>query len=412
MDSTRRSTRASSRRAESQPAPAPYQQVPRVTETPSPQHRAPDSDTAMVLHALATQVTSLTKKLDGMQDENSVLRKMFLSSQTPQESPVAHTGKSGHFTKPVRFTGKNLTITRAWWATVIFYLDANTDSLDTDMIKINWVGSLLADLALVWHIHRADRHAPPHQPDTWTSYSKAFKVRFTDKAEDSKNYTQMMELQYKGDTDEYLTQFLELNTSGQALGLGERRRITRVLPREIVRMADTWNRGKILSDDEFIETLMEAGFLHENSVADEAADTSTRPKHRQPSSKPDKDTPKSIVGRIWSSLKEALTGIVQAAIDQRKADGLLCWRCGRDSHHTLACFAKSDVEGRDLPPAPQRSPGSTSTPKAPGPTSTPRVAALKRQSDDLDDSETPSKTARLEDDPPTWWEPESSDSDF
>ncbi|KAG5933997.1 hypothetical protein E4U60_004142 [Claviceps pazoutovae] len=201
MDSTRRSTRASSRRAESQPAPHhQQQQVPRVTETPSPQHQAADSDTALVLRALATQVTSLTKKLDGMQDENSVLRKLALSSQTRQESTVAHTGKAGHFTKPACFTGKNLTVTR--------------HCLDTDMIKINWVGSLLAEQALVWHIHRANRHAPPQQSDNWTSYSEAFK-------------------------------FLELNTSGQALGLGERRMITKALPRDIVRMTHTWNRTEL-----------------------------------------------------------------------------------------------------------------------------------------------------------------------
>ncbi|KAG6040173.1 hypothetical protein E4U39_007310 [Claviceps sp. Clav50 group G5] len=196
----------------------------------------------------------------------------------------------------------------------------------------------------------------------------------------------MIDLVYKGDTNDYLTQFLELNTSGQALGLGERRMIRKALPKEVVDMVHIWHKNKKLSDDEFIDTLKEAGFLHENSIADEAADTTKRPKPRQVPPKPDKDAPKSIVGRLWSSLKEALTGIAQASIDQRKADGLQCWRCGRDTHHTMACFAKLDVEGRELPPSPQRPNGSTATPN---PTS--KIASLKRQSDESD-SIAPPKT--------------------
>jgi hypothetical protein len=38
----------------------------------------------------------------------------------------------------------------------------------------------------------------------------------------------------------------------------------------------------------------------------------------------------------------------QAEIDQHKADKASCWRCGRNSHHTLECFAKKTSKGTEL----------------------------------------------------------------
>lgn len=51
----------------------------------------------------------------------------------------------------------------------------------------------------------------------------------------------------------------------------------------------------------------------------------------------------------WASIKEALAGISQGDIDKRKADKAQCWRCGRDNHHTLECFARRDTDGKELP---------------------------------------------------------------
>ncbi|KAG6019086.1 hypothetical protein E4U19_007606 [Claviceps sp. Clav32 group G5] len=134
--SRRPATRASARRAASQPAlPTPQQTqqfalpsfeqpyFSRATETPSSQDQGTptqtDSTLTLFLQSLSTQVSTLTSSLQGLQDENSTLRKLVLSSQTRQDNTASHAGKSSLFTKPTRFSGKDLANFRAWWATVI-----------------------------------------------------------------------------------------------------------------------------------------------------------------------------------------------------------------------------------------------------------------------------------------------------
>ena len=48
----------------------------------------------------------------------------------------------------------------------------------------------------------------------------------------------------------------------------------------------------------------------------------------------------------------ALQGINQLLIDKRKELRVECWRCGRNSHYTLDCFANTSLDGKVLPPAP------------------------------------------------------------
>ncbi|KAK4165509.1 hypothetical protein QBC43DRAFT_369014 [Cladorrhinum sp. PSN259] len=56
----------------------------------------------------------------------------------------------------------------------------------------------------------------------------------------------------------------------------------------------------------------------------------------------------------WPNAKKALEGVDQPDIDQFKRDRKSCWRCGRDNHHTLACFARKNIDGKDLPTAPEK----------------------------------------------------------
>ncbi|KAG6121530.1 hypothetical protein E4U12_000956 [Claviceps purpurea] len=393
----RPSTRASASRAASQPASYQQPEAPPFADPRAPQDEAPLS-MSMFLQTLATQVQSMATQVQSMstaaqamstridslanafdpiQQETSELRRLVM---TRQEAPTAVIGPSAHFSKPAGFSGDKLSTFRSWWAAVNFYLDANSVSLNTSKIRISWVGSLLTDKAFLWHLAEV-RHYDLDDPTAWTTYSEALQARFTDKGADAKNYQKMMRLTYEGDTHNYLTQFTELNTSGQALGLGERNTIRRVLPDKLTEMVNTWTKGKHLNDNQFIEQYKKAGQTYEESEANAAAaELPQLPRRRLPvkTDKEFKESPKSIVGKIWASLKEALAGIVQSAIDQRKADGLQCWRCGRDTHHTLSCFAKIDLEGRSLPAAPQRLPETTAAPSAP------RVSALKRHLDESD----------------------------
>jgi hypothetical protein len=59
-------------------------------------------------------------------------------------------------------------------------------------------------------------------------------------------------------------------------------------------------------------------------------------------------TPRSDKEKKFQNNREALAGIPQAEIDQHKADKASCWRCGRNSHHTLECFANKTSKGTEL----------------------------------------------------------------
>jgi len=52
---------------------------------------------------------------------------------------------------PEKFDGKSPTAFNQWWESVTMYLGFYPDT--TDRQKIAWVGTLLTDTALVWHLH-------------------------------------------------------------------------------------------------------------------------------------------------------------------------------------------------------------------------------------------------------------------
>ncbi|KAG6124533.1 hypothetical protein E4U38_008421 [Claviceps purpurea] len=417
----RASTRASSSRRSASHQPATDHQFPSPESTET-SLRPPSSTSDVLLQALANQINSLSRSTDNQfavlnqssSNQFAVLTEsvqrvskdnaeLWQSIRALQNRPQASSGNTGHFPKPVRFSGEDLSIFRGWWTSVTAYLDANADSLATDKIKIDWVGSFLTGKAQVWHLARLDEYSPPNQPDTWKSYSEELTERFTDISLDDKNHKKMETLVYKGDIHDFLTQFQELNTSGHGLGFFERRLIYQAIPQRIIDLLFAQHMEEPKSDHDFIKALKQAGKAYNRipSVGTDSSTTTGRAKTRVPASKTDtKSLPKSGGPKVWASTKEALVGILQAAVDQRKADGKNCWRCGRDEHFTLSCFANLDLEDRPLPPAPFRLSGST-----------PRVAALKRFPDD-DDSTTPPKTLRLTEDQASYYEELESDSDL
>ncbi|CCE34507.1 uncharacterized protein CPUR_08439 [Claviceps purpurea 20.1] len=290
------STRASSSRAASQSATHEQPNVSQLPDAIDPQDNAPVT-MAMFLQQLSTQVQASATQVQSVMQA-------FNSEQPP---PVAHGDPSAHFSKPARFSGN--------------------DFFNTDKINISWVASHFTETALDWHwaeIRNYDLDAPT----AWETYSEALIQRFTDPGANEKNYQRMLSLKYEGDTHAYLTKFLELNTSGQSLGLGERSAIRKALPHKIVDTMNIWREGRVLSDNEFIDLLKTAGANYEEDRTTSAASQLTRRRPPLPL-KTDKGTPKSTIGNFWTSLKEALAGIVQSAIDQRKTDGKQCWRTKR-----------------------------------------------------------------------------------
>lgn len=190
----------------------------------------------------------------------------------------------------------------------------------------------------------------------------------------------MMELKYYGDTAQYLTELLDLNEVVQWFGVTFRKHISRTLPKEITRLVYSRNGGVPDTDEDFLTAVQEVGRIYETMLQDPGLslkagknepvskkehsnagrprDNSSNkaarsnPSLKQPAAK--KAANGDRKDNIWATTKLALEGIDQQKIDARKKAKTLCWRCGRDQHHTLACYAKKDVEGTDLPAAPTK----------------------------------------------------------
>ena len=56
----------------------------------------------------------------------------------------------------------------------------------------------------------------------------------------------------------------------------------------------------------------------------------------------------------WGSGGNAYKGVPQNEIDSHKSSKANCWRCGRDSHTTQDCYARTTVKGTELPEAPKQ----------------------------------------------------------
>ncbi|KAG5938901.1 hypothetical protein E4U59_003527 [Claviceps monticola] len=343
----------------------------------------PDDGMVAILRHIVRQGDTLNQVLA---KQTQQLEKLQTQARIEEHPTVANMNPQ-LFGKPPSFDGKDFTKFRPWWSKVSIYLESHADSFKSDSIRINWVGSLLTDKAYMWHDHRYNRHKLDKECDTWDLYSKALEIRFTDKTKASKDYDRLLELKYEGRISQYLLEFLELHESGQPLGIGLRRHITKTLPLKISELVYNKYGRDPESDEDYINALEVAGEYYERMVLDgilPASVTAPSKSDQQPSStRTTKDSRKSGGTQRWPSLKEALQGIDQASINQRRADLIECLRCGRDSHKTLTCYAKTDLKGRDLPRAPLTP---THLPSSTAPT---KVATLKRHLDEPDEEELP-----------------------
>ncbi|KAI4858491.1 hypothetical protein F4820DRAFT_463194 [Hypoxylon rubiginosum] len=315
--------------------------------------------------------------------------------------PAPATINPVHLNKPTAYDGEDLSKFRPWYL----------KSFPEDYHRINWIGSLLTvrQIGLV---------------DLWASYELALKERFKDPSERHRNSKKMSELKYHGDVAQYLTEMLDLNESVQWSGTTFQNHIAKTLPDEITKLVYSRQGGLPDSDEEFIDAIQEAGQIYENMLTNpgisgkgkpdstteqsksghqpRGKDDRSKPGQNQSSKKQDRQTSSNrpdSKDKRWASNKEALQGIDQADIDQRKKDKCPCWRCGRDNHGTLSCFAKKDVNGKELPAAPGK------------------VASAKRKSsDDTTPAPTPAKKAKIDSiltEPPFQRiTEEDSDSDF
>jgi hypothetical protein len=80
---------------------------------------------------------------------------------------------------------------------------------------------------------------------------------------------------------------------------------------------------------------------HSDKKKNRGSETRGKDRERTRTTKSDKD-------RKFQNNQDALSSVPQNEIDQHKADKASYWRCGRNSHHTLECFAKKTSKGTEL----------------------------------------------------------------
>ncbi|KAG6018963.1 hypothetical protein E4U19_007735 [Claviceps sp. Clav32 group G5] len=213
----------------------------------------------------------------------------------------------------------------------------------------------------------------------------------------------MINLEYEGDTAKYLTDLLQLNDVVGYCGLPFRTHVARKLPKQIIRLVYSAGGNVPEDDDEFVKAIATAGRLYEKMLANAGTGYTAKAKaYKQKNFTQDK--------HHRNQHSQHPFGIDQSLINQRKANAAACLRCGRDNHKALMCYAKKDLDGRQLPPAPTKNPPST-------------VAALKRPAEedttdeeDLElEQQPPQKVAKisgLSEELPIFVESSDSDSDF
>jgi hypothetical protein len=306
------------------------------------------------------------------------------TARTNQGQPDGRIGTARLKMKnPESYDGAATTRFSRWWESVVMFLGFYPNT--TDRQKIAWVGALLTDTALSWHLYR---YRELGDTDTWVNYSAAIRGEYHDAREAADAQLKLGQLKYQGSIRSYLTEFRTLNVYARATGEGLQEKINMAMPDSILDMRFNQNEEDFVDDEHFLRATYRAGLQVEKKKALKAAKEALRSsgppgkednKGGQNSSKGSgKDRkaqegktetshkeakgstlngrtakPGNGKGTIWASTKEALKGVAQDEIDAHKKgnkDG--CYRCGQKGHYTTDCYAKATLKGTLLPEAP------------------------------------------------------------
>jgi hypothetical protein len=290
---------------------------------------------------------------------------------------------------PKPFDGGATTKFSRWWESVVIFLGFYRNM--TDRQEIAWVGALLTETALSWHLHR---YRELGDTDTWANYSAAIRTEYHDAREAADAQLKLGQLKYQGSIRAYLTEFRTLNVYARATGEGLQEKINMAMPDSILDMRFNQNEEDFIDDEHFLQATYRAGVQIEKKKALKAAkeamktsgfvskdgkDGKEGKKDGQGSGKGSghsrdgkdgkkgknetahKETGKSTSGgkskgtgesgnhTVWKTIKEAFQGVPQDEIDKHKKNPEGCFRCGRDGHRTTDCYAQKTIEGTVLP---------------------------------------------------------------
>ena len=242
---------------------------------------------------------------------------------------------------PEKFDGKSSSTFNQWWESVTMYLGFYPETIDQQ--KIAWVGTLLMDTALVWHLHR---YRELRENNTWTNYSAAIRMEYRNEREAADAQLKLGQLKYQGSIRAYLTEFRALNNFVHATGEALREKVDLAMPDTVLDMRFAHYLEDFTDDEGFLQATHQAGLQVEKKKALKAAKEAmragpvpakdgkkddgrrdgqrkeeTRPPKREETWQNEARPPRDG----WGTLGAALKGVPQNEVDIHKKDRDNCW---------------------------------------------------------------------------------------
>jgi len=264
---------------------------------------------------------------------------------------------------PEKYDGKSSSTFNQWWESVTMYLGFYPEMIDRQ--KIAWVGTLLTDTALVWHLHR---YHELRENDTWANYSAAIRAEYRNEREAADAQLKLGQLKYQGSTRAYLIVFHALNNFAPATGEALREKVDLAMPDAILDVRFAHYREDFADDEGFLQATHQAGLQVEKKKTLKAAREATRgpttgtkdprkengkekgnPAWAQPPTEQGKN-PTGKGKKAWVSLESAWQRVPQKEREEYRATDN-CWRCGRHGHKTFECYTFTTSRGTSLPVA-------------------------------------------------------------
>ena len=274
---------------------------------------------------------------------------------------------------PDDFDGKTTTPFNQWWEAITMYLGFYPET--NDQQKIAWVGTLLTDTALAWHLQRYHELG---DNDTWVHYVAAIKAEYHNEREAADAQVILGQLKYQGSIRAYMTDFRALNNFARATGESLREKVDLAMTDAILDMRFNQNPEDPVDDEQFLHATYQAGIQVEKKKALKGARDLVRsaqpPKDDQRKDGQGKGNPDSTqkgketkepwkedtvekkdhwYGQktSWTTKDAALKGVPAAECEEYRKSREDCWRCGRSGHKTFECFSHSTRQGTALPKA-------------------------------------------------------------
>jgi len=133
------------------------------------------------------------------------------------------------------------------------YLGFYPETIDRQ--KIAWVGTLLTDTALVWHLYH---HRELQDNDTWANYSAAIRTQYRNEQEAVNAQLKLGQLRYQSSIRIYMMEFRALSNFARATGEALKEKVDLAMSSDILRMHFAHYLGEFADDEEFLEATYQA----------------------------------------------------------------------------------------------------------------------------------------------------------